>query len=465
MFSIRYPSFAKNRGPGFWLKFNNLFVSRRKIFRSDNSNDWRYTYGEPEPPDRSLPFSSLLKPGSSTDEGFRFIIIGDTGEGDRSQYGTLPLIRALKPDFMIINGDIAYPAGRINVGNRNKDDYLAGFFEPYRNLDIPIWSVPGNHEYYAAGQGREYYETFCSRKFASRWSKYGLRMVPQPGTYWELKEPNPNLKLSVIGIDTGKKGNLDGDPGTRRRLPRPDSKQHTWLEERLARADKEDCKVIVLYHIPALSREKNNKDIHLKNLHRIFASHKSVRLAVCGHDHNYQGYSRATFAKYIKDISGRGPSSEHALDYIVTGGGGAYLTSTDFKRSFWDRLFGRNLYASEILYPTPDQWNNYARIGRKTLETMGLSKSFVSRIVGIKEKDSLSDMDAAQYLNLLLVEVKKKNTTSEFSVVVTPVFMDNLKNMFVNVPEEAILDIMSEDLPVNPDRLDACLKREMAIRF
>jgi len=465
MFTIRYPDFAKNRGPGFWLKFNNLLVSRRKIFRSDNSNDWRYTYGEPEPPDRSLPFSALLRPDSSADEGFRFIIIGDTGEGDRSQYGFLPVIRALKPDFMIINGDIAYPAGRIKEGDRNKDDYLAGFFEPYRNLDIPIWSVPGNHEYYAEGQGREYYETFCTRKFASRWSGYGLRLVPQPGTYWELKEPNPGLKLSVIGIDTGKAGNLDGDPGTRRRLARPDDKQHVWLEERLARADREERNVIVLFHIPALSREKNNKDIHLQKLHQIIASHKSVRLVVCGHDHNYQGYSPAVFAKYINDISGRGPSAENSIDYIITGGGGAYLTSTDFKRSFWDRLFGKNRYPVETLYPTPDQWNSYANIGRKTLESMGMSKSFVSRIVGITEKDSLSDMDAAQYLNLLLVEVKRENPPIDFSIVITPVLMDNLKDLFEKAPDEAILDIMAEDLPVDPGRLGGCLKQKMAIRF
>jgi hypothetical protein len=465
MFSIRYPDLAKNRGPGFWLKFNNLLVSRRKIFRGDNSNDWRYTFGDADPPERTLPFSTLLRPGSSADDGFRFIIIGDTGEGDRSQYGFLPVIRALKPDFMIINGDIAYPAGRIKEGDRNKDDYLAGFFEPYRNLDIPIWSVPGNHEYYAGGQGREYYETFCTRKFASRWSKYGLRLTPQPGTYWELKEPDPNLKLSVIGIDTGKKGNLDGDPGTRRRLARPDDKQHTWLERRLAKADAEGCKVIVLFHIPALSRKKNNKDIHLKKLHQIIASHKSVRLVVCGHDHNYQGYLAGVFAKYLDDYTGREPSSDHLIEYIVTGGGGAYLTSTEFKRSFWERLFRKKRYNADILYPEPDQWKSYAKIGRKILENMGMSKSFVSRIVGITEKDSLSDMDAAQYLNLLLVEVLKGNSPNEYSVVVTPVFMDNLKNLFVNVPDEAILDIMDEDLPVNPDRLGVCLRQKLAIRF
>jgi len=468
-FDIRYPEFAKYRGPGYWLKPGNIIPAANKYIRNDRSNILRHAFGVADPVDRSLPFAVLLNPGKKAESGFSFIIIGDTGEGDRSQYGTLPLIRALNPDFMIINGDIAYPAGRIKEGDRDKDDYLAGFFEPYRNLNIPIWSVPGNHEYYAGGQGREYYETFCTRKFATRWSKYGLRLVPQSGTYWELKEPNKNLKLTVIGIDTGKTGNLDGKNRIRRQVT-PDNKQHLWLETRLSKADREGRDVIILFHIPALSRKKNQKKIQLTKLHQIIASHKSVRVVVCGHDHNYQGYSPNTFAKYLDDTTGSEPSPGHIIDYIITGGGGAYLTSTDFKKGFWAKIFGKRGYEIDLLYPDTNQWNTYARMGRKILDSLGMSKALVSRVVGRIDKDSLSDMDAAQYLNMLLVEVKKGESPNEFPVVVTPVFMDNLKNQFKDVPEEAILDIMDEKLRVHPDKLKECLAdndgiNKKAIRF
>jgi len=366
---------------------------------------------------------------------------------------------------MIINGDIAYPAGRIKEEDRNNDDYLAGFFEPYRKLDMPIWTVPGNHEYYANGQGREYYETFCTRKYARRWSEYGLRLVPQPGTYWELKEPESNIPLVVIGVDTGKAGNLDGYRKTRSKLFRSDDKQHAWLERRLVKADEEGRKVIVLFHIPALSRERNIEKIHIQKLHQIIASHNSVRLVICGHDHNYQGYDHATFARYLDENKPHLQSQLCSTEYIVSGGGGAYLTSTDFKLGFWDRLMGKKRYGANILYPTPQQWTDYAKFGHRVMDRLGMNKTFIGRLVSIKEKDSLSDIDAAQYLNLLLVEVNTDNPAGDFSIVVTPVFMDNLRELFAHIPDETMLDIQAENLPINQIQLDRCVRRELALKL
>ena len=69
-------------------------------------------------------------------------ILGDTGEGDTSQYALLPLLHAANPDLIIINGDVAYPAGEL-------DDFVEGFFRPYTGFGIPIWATAGNHEYYS----------------------------------------------------------------------------------------------------------------------------------------------------------------------------------------------------------------------------------------------------------------------------------------------------------------------------
>jgi hypothetical protein len=158
-----YPSFGVGRGPGFWLDPRNLLASRR-IGRRDESVLWRrrQEWETPAPGDRSTDLRALLYPGRPPEEqalrSFSFIILGDTGEGDKSQYATLPLIRALDPDFLIINGDLAYPAGRV-------EDFIQGFFEPYQGLQRPIWAVPGNHEYYSPNSGREFHEIFCTRKY------------------------------------------------------------------------------------------------------------------------------------------------------------------------------------------------------------------------------------------------------------------------------------------------------------
>ncbi len=133
-----WPRFGSVRGPGFWVDPRNWVASRKKL-RRDHTVEWRRRYEAeyPSAPARSVPFEKLTNRDAGT--GFSFIILGDTGEGDRSQYGLLPLIRTLAPDFLIINGDLAYPAGR-------EQDFIEGFFAPYQNLQVPVWATPGNHE-------------------------------------------------------------------------------------------------------------------------------------------------------------------------------------------------------------------------------------------------------------------------------------------------------------------------------
>src|SRR6187431_993816 len=101
----KWPKFGKNRGRGFWagvVGIANIWQSRRKVFRVDKSNAWRAALEArvPPTPDRSVELSKVIPDVSRP---FRIVILGDTGEGDASQYCLIPLIRAAKPDFMIIN--------------------------------------------------------------------------------------------------------------------------------------------------------------------------------------------------------------------------------------------------------------------------------------------------------------------------------------------------------------------------
>ena len=162
---------------------------------------------------------------------------------------------------MIINGDVAYPAGNVN-------DYLVGFFQPYRGLGIPIWAVPGNHEYYSEGHGGEFFDVFCSSVAAAQWEEHGLILKPQPGSYWELSEAG--LPLVVLGVDSGQAAALDGSKGFlgigKRKA---DGAQHDWLEWRLSRADQQGAAVVVLFHIPKFVDGKVNGN-GLGSLHAIW---------------------------------------------------------------------------------------------------------------------------------------------------------------------------------------------------
>jgi 3',5'-cyclic AMP phosphodiesterase CpdA len=289
---IVYPPITNNRGPGYWMKWKNIWESRRKIFRADHSNEWRYSFSKinPEPINRSIAFSELLN--EPVGDSFKFIILGDTGEGDRSQYALLPLIRVHKPDFMIINGDVAYPAGR-------EEDFMAGFFEPYRGFNIPIWAVPGNHEYYSKYRGQEFYDIFCTYKWARVWEEYGLRFVKQPGTYWELTDNEGRTTLVVIGIDTGMSGDLDGY-----KVGNPvDREQLSWLNGRLKIAEKAGKKVIILFHIPALANQKLIKKTHLFQLHFLIAKYSCVKMVIGAHQHNHQRYSPEVFRRFLNEVA------------------------------------------------------------------------------------------------------------------------------------------------------------------
>ena len=447
---IRYPSFAKARGPGYWSRPYNLWASRRSFLRSDYSNEWRYTFGETDSPDRSASFQSLLEPGKNLPEEFRFVIIGDTGEGDCSQYGLIPLLRYLKPEFMIIIGDLANPAGRIDKkGNRDDDDYLAGFFEPYRDFKIPIWSVPGNHEYYAPGHGKEYYDTFCTRKYAERWARHGLRFVPQPGTYWELE--HPDIPIVILGLDTGKAGNLDG---SRRSFGKkvPDHKQYKWLEERLTRAERDNKHVIILFHIPALSGWKLKKELGrklgLQKLHRIIASHSCVGHVICGHDHNFQEYSLEKFNAFMREQYDFTPVDKSSFKYVINGGGGSALHATDFKGK----------YKTERLFPDAEQWKEYSGLGSRMLRSLKVGKTFLAKVVFALDRSSKGDADSPKFLSFILASLKK-NTEGGLDFSLEPVWMEDIQLLYKNLPEGTEVDVLDENPSLYINEVKRCLQK------
>ena len=61
-----------------------------------------------------------------------FVVLGDTGEQDASQFVVCPAlsaaVRAHHPGFVLIMSDVIYPAGDV-------DDYRDGLYRPYRSDD------------------------------------------------------------------------------------------------------------------------------------------------------------------------------------------------------------------------------------------------------------------------------------------------------------------------------------------
>ena len=421
-----YPSFGAARGPGFWLNPRNLLASRRQG-RRDESVLWRRRLESenPAPGDRSTDVRALLYPGrpplQQVLRSFSFVLLGDTGEGDKSQYATLPLIRALNPDFLIINGDLAYPAGRIR-------DFIQGFFEPYQGLHRPIWAVPGNHEYYSPNSGREFYDIFCSRKYESFWQQYGLSFVKQPGTYWELTAPD--LPFAVLGLDSGMKGHLDpggegdyGDPG-----------QLDWLSRRLEQARGKS--VLALFHIPALVNETKAHG-RATRLYTLLASSPAVRAVVTGHEHNFQYYEPPIFATFAGLTPTPGALGPH---YFVSGASGAFLSPVEFATREGD-------YPASLVFPDRDAWSGYVR--RRPLRRWGFSKiakSVLARAIHGLE-GAMWDRDDEQFLSLLHVEAAL--SAGGWQVTMTPYFQENLDDLYPGLAAGTEVSV-SAGLPAPP---------------
>src|SRR5438034_10646342 len=71
-------------------------------------------------------------------DAIAFVLLGDTGEGDASQYAVVPPLLAQSEGtaFAFICSDVIYPAGGVNA-------YVERFFRPYRDYPRPIYAVPG----------------------------------------------------------------------------------------------------------------------------------------------------------------------------------------------------------------------------------------------------------------------------------------------------------------------------------
>jgi 3',5'-cyclic AMP phosphodiesterase CpdA len=443
---VEYPTFAKNRGAGFWLKPQNWFAARRAL-RFDKSNDWRdaneRAISTPPPGmwSRTTSLRSLV-PKNPGDE-IRAIVLADTGEGDRSQYGLLPLIRALRPDFMVIVGDVAYPAGRYI-------DYIEGFFQPYKDLGIPIWAVPGNHEYYSPHKGREFVEVFCTRTRADDWSSFGLRFVRQPGVYWEIAGGGLT-NVNIIGIDTGHSGKLDSvNPGS------SDTRQMLWLDARLREADKEKRAVILMFHIPTLVDGKLAVKTRLIRLHGLIANHECVKAVICGHIHNFQKYKPDTFAKAVSDITGMSLTRDPAPHYFVSGGGGAFLSAPptgrlrygrerDFpERSEWERFTGRSIPQKTVA------------LTRRGVAGAKLSQTVVDRALASLEEEALADGDQPALMSFLLLQMTQSVAT------ITPVFLPKLGDLYPAL--DSRINVQNRFPEPDSARVQDCVQRSLEVR-
>ncbi len=278
----------------------------------------------------------------SHESEFSFLLLGDTGEQDASQYAVVaPLVeRGESTAFMVVCSDVIYPAGDVN-------EYVNGFYVPYEGYGKPIYAVPGNHDWYDGLNGFMYH--FCGAEplpeEVFRWSDFKLREIiartlwrrpslperdrlqgwrsarppwsndppeaPQSGPYFVIETKS----LTIVGIDTGITGTLDHEQGEwlLRVSKRPGAKLLLTGKPLLVNGDHRPC---------AIAWSEDRAPAGRPTVDDIVRAPEHGYVAAIGGDvHNYQRYSVAL-------PPSRGFPDGRDFEYIVSGGGGAYLAAT-----------------------------------------------------------------------------------------------------------------------------------------
>ena len=91
-----------------------------------------------------------VQPAGMDSGDFSFLVVGDPGEGDPSQYSLvsryLELGRRDDVKFLVVASDVIYPAGAMS-------DYEFNFYLPFKGFTKPIYAIPGNHDWFDALEG------------------------------------------------------------------------------------------------------------------------------------------------------------------------------------------------------------------------------------------------------------------------------------------------------------------------
>jgi hypothetical protein len=249
----------------------------------------------------------------------RFLILGDTGEGDESQFALVPPLLECGKDtqFMIICSDVVYPAGDVN-------EYLDKFYWPYKDYPKPIYALPGNHDWYDGLNG--FMVHFCGaepseRSLGSNWVlrrlwRRAARARPgvlkrcrtlRPELEEHLKQPGPYFAidtgpLRIVSIDTGITGKLDHEQGEWLRWVSSES-----LKPKILLTGK-PIYVDGGYYPGCIEGSTTTADDIVR------APEHNYVAAIGGDVHNYQ--------RYPVKVGNR------IIQYVVSGGGGAYMSDT-----------------------------------------------------------------------------------------------------------------------------------------
>lgn len=287
-----------------------------------------------------------VTPPGIDDRDFSFIVIGDPGEGDASQYALieryLEIGRRDDVKFLVIASDVIYPAGAMT-------DYEKNFHLPFKGFKKPIYAIPGNHDWFDALEGfnANFLEPEAARaalaaradtdlnltstgtnridRLVNRARQlrelYGIQNGLQRGPFFEIQTAD----FALIAIDTGILRTID-------------DRQRAWLTDALARARGKFTMVIPGHPKYAGGTDTSIGDDAFSALYATLET-AGVDVVMAGDTHAFEYY-----VQYNNIAGGTRP-----VYHFVNGGGGAYLSIGGALN--WPNVLPVETWA---FYPGPD---------------------------------------------------------------------------------------------------------------
>jgi 3',5'-cyclic AMP phosphodiesterase CpdA len=250
----------------------------------------RYYYQIPGQGDTMYTFRT--GPARESDEPFRFMVVGDTGNTRMGGYAHSYYRDVMRAADEFYSNIHARPAFRIHAGDAVRSgadlDAWHNYFSSYdRTASIPCVVAPGNHEYLEDWGGNYRY------------------FFGQPD-YYSIDYGNARI-ISINPFD-GPGTTLDGP------VLASGSTQYRWVKRELARSTGARWLVVVI-HNPLLSTgDYGMNELLIAQYYELFRKYR-VDLVISGHDHNFDSFHVDRNTDWGGTI------------YIVAGTGGSNLDS------------------------------------------------------------------------------------------------------------------------------------------
>jgi 3',5'-cyclic AMP phosphodiesterase CpdA len=290
----------------------------------------------------------------------RLVAFGDCARGSEGQRKVAYQTYRLRPDYVLITGDIVYFQGRVG-------EYRARYFPIYAaagaapESGAPLLgstlfvAAPGNHDLvaknFAVNADQMAYFYFWSQPLNGPAASTGGRLTPP------LKGPEDRLRdfREVAGPNYPRMANFSFDYGdahwtvldSNPYVQWADPALRAWVADDLASARDKPWRFIAFHH-PGFNSSRAHRDEQQMRLLADVFERGGVSIVLSGHVHNYQRSYPLTFAARTyadghapepahpvegtwaldKEYDGTARTRPRGIIYLVTGAGGADLYDT-----------------------------------------------------------------------------------------------------------------------------------------